>query len=98
MPSGILWSVTASTIIVVLVSLLFGPSGLSLNRCRCGITSSSTMRNSVPSIKPTAAGTKDHFPSPLLCCIAGISRLQIDAATITPAAKPVRIFSIFTFS
>lgn len=30
--------------------------------------------------------------------MAGIRRLHIDAATITPAAKPARIFLVFTFS
>ena len=30
------------------------------------------------------------MPMPSDCSMAGISRLQIDAATITPAAKPAR--------
>ena len=37
MPSGILCRVTASTIIVVRPSLLFGPSASSLPTCRWGI-------------------------------------------------------------
>ena len=36
-PSGILCSVTASTIMVVLCNLLFGPSALTLYLCKCGI-------------------------------------------------------------
>lgn len=38
---------------------------------------------------PTAAGTNENFPSPEDCSIAGISRLHMEAATITPAVKPV---------
>ena len=45
----------------------------------------------MPSQKPTAAGTKDHFPMLSACSKDGIKRLHTDAATITPAAKPVRI-------
>ena len=37
------------------------------------------------------AGTKDHRPIWLLCSMAGMSRLHTEAATITPAAKPVSI-------
>ena len=50
---------------------------------------SSASRNRIPSQNPAAAGTKDHFPSPADRSMAGISRLQTDAAVITPAAKPV---------
>ena len=42
----------------------------------------------MPSQNPTTAGTKDHFPISDACSIAGSSKLQIDAATITPAANP----------
>ena len=35
------------------------------------------------------AGIKASRPSAADCSMAGISRLQIDAATMTPAAKPV---------
>ena len=45
-------------------------------------------KNSTPTQKPIRAGRKDSLPIPSDCSIAGISRLQIDAATITPAAKP----------
>ena len=44
----------------------------------------------MPSQNPTTAGTKDHFPISDACSIAGSSKLQIDAATITPAANPVK--------
>ena len=89
MPSGILCSVTASTSMVVFCRRLWGPSAFALFMCRWGITRSSTSRNSTPSQKPTTAGTKDHLPMSWACSMAGISRLQMEAATITPAAKPV---------
>ena len=50
---------------------------------------SSASRNRIPIQKPAAAGTNDHFPIALDSSMAGISRLQTEAATITPAAKPV---------
>ena len=40
-------------------------------------------------IKKRPAGTNESFPNPEDCSIAGISRLHMEAATITPAAKPV---------
>ena len=43
----------------------------------------------MPSQKPTTAGTKAHGPMPEACSMAGTSRLQMEAATMTPAAKPV---------
>ena len=43
----------------------------------------------MPTQKPTAAGITAPLPISAPCSIAGISRLQIDAATMTPAAKPV---------
>ncbi len=45
----------------------------------------------MPSQKPIAAGVNASFPMDSDCSIAGIRRLQMDAATITPAAKPVSI-------
>lgn len=91
-PSGMLWSVTASTIMVVRRSRLEGPSGCALPQCRWGMIWSSASRNRKPSQRPAAAGAKDHFPSSSDRSIAGISRLQTDAAVITPAAKPVSPF------
>ena len=88
MPSGILCSVTASTIMVVRASLLLGPSACSLPTCRWGIRWSSASRNSTPSQKPANAGKNASFPNAADCSMAGMRRLQIDAATITPAAKP----------
>ena len=44
----------------------------------------------MPSQKPTAAGKNASLPRSAACSMAGISRLHTDAATITPAAKPVR--------
>ena len=43
----------------------------------------------MPSQKPRKAGRNESFPIPADCSIAGISKLQTEAATITPAAKPV---------
>ena len=52
---------------------------------------SSRRRNRIPSQNPATAGTNASFPISTTCSIAGIKRLQIDAATITPAANPVSI-------
>ena len=35
------------------------------------------------------AGKKAQAPAPADCSMAGISRLQMEAATMTPEAKPV---------
>ena len=59
----------------------------------CGMQWSSRKRNIIPAQKPTTAGTKANLPIPEAWSIAGISRLQIEAATITPAAKPESEFS-----
>ena len=89
MPSGMLWSVTASTIIVVRCRRLFGPSACPLFACRCGMMWSSASKNKMPAQNPSTAGKNDHRPSAAECAMAGISRLHTLAATITPAAKPV---------
>ena len=44
----------------------------------------------MPSQKPTAAGMNASRPMLSDCSMAGMSKLQIDAATMTPAAKPVK--------
>lgn len=90
MPSGMLCSVTANTIIVVRLSLLFGPSDCSLPTCRWGIRWSKASKNSTPNQNPAKAGTNESAPIEADCSIAGMSRLQTDAATITPAANPAR--------
>jgi hypothetical protein len=86
-PSGILCSVTAKTIIVAFCSFDFIPSGLSLFKCKCGIILSKTSKKNIPSKNPAAAGS--HL---ILFCSAaisndGISKLQIEAAIITPRCK-----------
>jgi len=43
----------------------------------------------MPSQKPTTAGKNASLPRSAACSIAGISKLHTDAATMTPAAKPV---------
>ena len=44
----------------------------------------------MPIQKPTNAGKNASFPIHATCSMAGISRLQTEAATITPAANPIR--------
>ena len=58
------------------------------------MTWSSKSKNNVPAQNPIKAGKKLSLPAPVpsICSIAGIIRLQTDAATITPAAKPVSAF------
>ena len=51
----------------------------------------------IPMTKPAAAGKKLSLPRCSLRSIAGIKRLHTDAATITPAAKPISIRSSFLF-
>ncbi len=87
MPSGKLWSVTASVSIVVRLSFALGPSGVLLPKCKCGVILSKMNRNKMPAQNPTAAGAKANFPKCSLASIAGRSRLQTDAATMTPAAN-----------
>lgn len=43
----------------------------------------------MPSQNPATAGTKANFPNGAASSIAGIKRLQIEAAIMTPDAKPV---------
>ena len=97
-PSGMLWRVTAKTNIVVFFSFTFGPSACTLFICKWGIVSSSKSKNKIPIQNPINAGKNENFPICDDCSIAGIIRLQIDAATITPAANPVKAFCTFTFN
>ena len=90
MPSGRLCSVTARTSISDFPREDFRPSGSLVLTCRCGTTQSSKSRNAMPTRKPTAAGTNAKRPSDI--SIAGIRSDQIDAAIITPDAKPSRNF------
>ena len=46
-------------------------------------------RKPIPIRNPTAAGIKESLPIPSALSSAGESRLQKEAATITPAANPV---------
>ena len=91
-PSGILWSVTARTSMVVFFQLLFKPSGSSQSMCRWGTRWSMASRKAIPSRNPTAAGTKANFPISAAISMDGISSDQTEAATITPEAKPRSIF------
>lgn len=96
-PSGILWSVTASTIIVVFFNFDFIPSGLLLSKCKCGIKLSKINKNTIPSKKPIAAGIQATFPCSSTIFIDGIIKDHIEAAIITPDANPKSSFSIFLF-
>ena len=84
-PSGKLWMVTARASIVVLDSLLFGPSGPPTG-CRCGVIWSISNRKAKPPSRPMVAGQTPPISIP------GISRDHTEAATITPDAKPSSIF------
>ena len=74
---------------VVRGSLLWGPSACSLFWCRCGTKWSIAKRKRMPIQKPSATGKNDQTPSPAASSSAGMSKLQMDAATITPEANPV---------
>lgn len=52
----------------------------------------------MPSQKPVTAGIKDHVPIVSEYSMAGIRRLQMEAATMTPAANPVRALCTNGFS
>ena len=59
---------------------------------------SNTSKNTIPNIKPTAAGTQAAFPCSSAISMDGINNDQTEAAIITPDANPNRIFSTFLFS
>ncbi len=88
MPSGKLCIVTASDSMAVLESRDFTPSGLSESIWRWGVSVSISKRKPMPHRKPTAAGTTHSFPLLAPISILGMSSDHIDAATITPDAKP----------
>ena len=43
----------------------------------------------MPNQNPATAGITFAIPSDATCSMAGINKLQIDAATITPDANPI---------
>lgn len=86
--------ITASIVFVVLLNFFeFIPSVSSLFKCTCGIKLSITSKNATPNINPIVVGNQVI----LLCCSAiskdGIIKDHIDAAIITPDAKPNNNFS-----
>ncbi len=101
-PSGMLCMVTASKSIVVFLKLLWSPSDSLLNRCKCGTSLSIPYINKIPIQKPTITGIIAFEPLSRFISIAGMIRLQTEAATITPAANPVsalcNLSSILLFS
>ncbi len=90
MPSGILWRVTASISMVFRLNWERGPSGSGLFWCRWGMVRSRRRRNRMPSQNPMAAGRKAHWPRDADWFMEGMRRLHMEAAVMTPAAKPVR--------
>ena len=77
--------------IVVRLNPLCGPSSC-LSICIWGMMISSRSRKPMPIRNPIDAGRKESVPMAELLSSAGCSRLQKEAATITPAANPVRAF------
>ena len=94
-PSGILCSVTANTSFTVRDRELDMPSDSLLSLCRWGMMWSSSRINSTPNQNPTRAGRKASLSMAFDCSMAGIIRLQMEAATMTPAANPVKARSTF---
>ena len=88
MPSGMLCRVTASTSRVVRRQPEGSPSGSCSFRCRWGSSRSRASMKAIPTTKPPAAGCHPGTPAASASSMAGSSRLNTDAATITPAAKP----------
>ena len=91
-PSGMLCSVTAETSSVVRFQPEGTPSASSASAWRWGRNVSSAIRNATPRRKPPAAGTHPGTPRPSACSIAGFSSDHTLAATMTPAAKPRKIW------
>ena len=91
-PSGMLWRVTAKTSIVDFFQEDLRPSGSSEFAWRWGIRISKPKRKRIPIIKPTAAGTHSINPWASLMEIDGKRSDQTEAATITPEAKPSKVF------
>jgi hypothetical protein len=60
--------------------------------CKCGIIVSSNNKKPMPSKNPIAAGRKESLPKLPDKSMEGIIKDHIDAATITPAAKPNKNF------
>ena len=89
-PSGMLWSVIASTSKVRRFHDVRGPSASRIcpNMCRCGSDMSASRMNAPPSRNPTAAGSQGIEPIASARAIDGASSDQKLAAIITPAAKP----------
>gem|GEM_PF-2395455 len=91
-PSGILCNVTAITSKEVRFIDEDMPSVFFMPGCRCGISRSSTYKNTMPRINPPAAASHPVCPPASASSIAGISRLHTEAAIMTPAANPRNTF------
>ena len=93
-----LCNITAKNIIVFFFKVELLPSGSSLYLCKCGKKLSNPSKNNIPKAKPNAAGNTLHFPIFSLIFMLGIISDQIDAAIITPLAKPINNFSTLGLS
>ena len=93
-PSGILCNVTANESIVVRFHcfLVLSPSGVVAPVCKWGIKVSSNNRNNMPNTIPAAAGIHVMLLFSALIYRLGMSKDHIDAATMTPDAKPKSSF------
>ena len=58
---------------------------------KCGSRKSRSMMKKMPITIPPAAGSHPAKPCSSACSIAGINKLQTEAAIITPAANPRKI-------
>ena len=85
-PSGMLWRVTARTRRGVRRPRWRKDSGVSW-----GSRASMASRKAMPRTDPPAAGTHPTMPMASASSMAGIRRLHMLAAIITPAAKPSMI-------
>ena len=90
-PSGILCNVTAKIRSVVRFEVDAGPSRTFSKGCKCGMIWSNPNRNNAPSANPHVGIIHPGSTPAPASSIAGISKLHIEAAIITPAANPRKI-------
>ena len=84
MPSGMLWTVIAVT------SSGVGEPRPAPPQPRRAMKPSSSMRNTAPAAMPSTAGSHSgSAPAARVRSTAGIIMLHTEAASITPAAKPI---------
>ena len=96
-PSGMLCSVTASTIIVVFFSFPPILSELLPSKCKFSIITFINSRKKIPNNKPIVAGIHATIFWSSAIFIDGINKDHTEAAIITPDANPNKIFSNLSF-